>query len=374
MSEGGRRRTRSVVLGAARRAMAALRPSDVLLLSWALLAGASYYVRRLEVVSEGLLSESAAPSRISCAAGCDRTTGCVGFTLTSDGLCQLFNRVLFGSTSTSSGAVQVQYIRPFCPPGWHLYRDSCYLRRAASVELNWDESRAACQRLGSDLASLNDQAEQVWMMHHPSRTSVAEFIGVRLEAGTFTNVDGTTPSFEPPLSGEVGLSSSCLQVKSNDMSDNDMSDSFLATDCSSAANGYTCEAPLHRSPCPSGWLALDDHCYHYVSSARAWQEADDHCAGLQTGARLSPVINMGIWHILYQNFGTGWPILVGISDQATEGSFQSIDGTDWSITWWDGEPSNWDPLEDCVAVDERGANDVPCTDIFVFLCRAPISA
>ena len=359
---------------------ALLRPSAVLLLSWALLASASYYVRRLDVVSAGPLSESPAPSRISCAAGCDRTTGCVGFTLTSDGLCQQFDRVLFGATSTS-GMAQVQYIQyipPSCPPGWHLYRDSCYIRRQASVKQNWDEARAACQRLGSDLASLNDQAEQVWMMHHPSRPSIAEVIGVRREAGTLTNVDGTTPSFEPPLSGEVKLSSSCLNLQWKFLSG-----SFMVRHCSDPLfrNGYVCESPLASlfgTPCPSGWLALDDYCYHYVSTEKTWQEADDHCAGLQTGARLSPVINMGTWRILYQNFGTGSAIYVGISDLVTEGSFQSIDGTDWSVTWHDGEPNNLGgntgKQEHCVTLDDIGANDVRCARAFAFICRAPISA
>ncbi|KAF0307993.1 Venom allergen 5 [Amphibalanus amphitrite] len=50
----------------------------------ALLAGASY-VRRLDVFSAGPLAESAAPSRLSCAAWCNRTSGCVGFTFTDGG-------------------------------------------------------------------------------------------------------------------------------------------------------------------------------------------------------------------------------------------------------------------------------------------------
>ena len=138
-----------------------------------------------------------------------------------------------------------------------------------------------------------------------------------------------------------------------------------------------CESPLlclSSGPCPAGWLALDDYCYHYVSTGMTWQAADDHCAGLQPGARLSSVVNMAIWRILYQNFGSGSGIFVGISDQTSEGSFQSIDGTAWSVDWKEFQPDNGGPFligEDCVTLDELGASDISCSKKLPFICRFP---
>ena len=177
--------------------MAGRRPSAVLLLSWALLAGASYF-RREDLFSAAPLVEFPAPSRLRCANWCNARTGCIGLTFTANGSCQLFDQVL--SVSTEPTDVQVQYIRLPCSPGWYLYGDSCYLRRF-SGGLDWEESRAACRRLGekSDLASLNDEEEQTWMMLHPSRPSTSEYIGLKREDGILTNVDGTSPSFKPSL-------------------------------------------------------------------------------------------------------------------------------------------------------------------------------
>ena len=89
-------------------AMAASGPSValLLLLGCALLAGASPYVRRQDVFAAGPLSESAAPSLISCAARCNSTTGCVGFTRTDAGLCQLFDGPLSSSGDPYAGAIR----------------------------------------------------------------------------------------------------------------------------------------------------------------------------------------------------------------------------------------------------------------------------
>ena len=351
-------------------AMAALRPSAVLLLSCTLLATASY-VRRQDVFSAGPLYQFAAPSRLSCAIGCKRKADCVGFTVTAEGLCQLFDAVFTDSTSLVAHA-EVQYIGLPCPPGWYLYRHSCYLRMKPGVKQDWRAFRTDCQRLGSDLASLNDKAEESWMMHHPSRPSVGEYIGVLRENYALKNVDGSSLSYLPVLGGELHLTSACVNIKSNWLIE------FVnVRACDKNTAGCICESPLlclsTGRPCPAGWLALDDYCYHYVSTAMAWQAADDYCVALQLGARLSPVVNMAIWRILYQNFGSGSYIYVGISDQVSEGSFQAIDGTDWSVDW-KVQPDNGGLSlmdEDCVTLDELAANDVPCSFHYPFICRAP---
>ena len=166
--------------------MAALRPSVVLLLSCALLAGASF-VRRLEVFSAGTLSEQAAPSRLSCAAWCNRTSGCVGFTFTAVGSCQLFSMVRTSAADTSS-MLPVGYSLPLtslCPSGWFPFRDRCFIRGTFDSDRVWDEHRAACQSLGeqSDLAVPDDVQESSWLIYHPSRPTSSEFTGVKLEGG-----------------------------------------------------------------------------------------------------------------------------------------------------------------------------------------------
>ncbi|KAF0288760.1 CD209 antigen [Amphibalanus amphitrite] len=208
--------------------MDALRPSAVLLLSCALLAGASY-VRRLDVFSAGPLSESAAPSRLSCAAWCNRTSGCVGFTLTDGGQCQVFDGILRSGADTSSAVM----------------------------------------------------------------------------------------------------------------------------------------------PCPAGWLFVDDYCYHYVSTAMAWQAADDHCAGLQPGARLSPIINMETFKLVYFSLGLTSSTWAGISDTEVEGTWKSVDGSTSSFAWRSTSEPNGGTAENCLEMGTVGANDLTCTNSKTFVCRLP---
>ena len=145
---------------------------------------------------------------------------------------------------------------------------------------------------------------------------------------------------------------------------------FFVLDCENKKARHVCKSALRcgpgSSPCPVGWLALDSYCYHYVSIGKTWQDADIHCSGLKRGARLSPVINMSTWHILYQNFGPAPAIRVGISYQAPEQSFQAIDGSAWSVTWVDGEP---DGVEGCVRMTADGAEVGPCEETLPFICR-----
>ena len=350
------------------------RPSAAL--SPVLLAGGSYD-RRSDVFSAGPLSTSAAPSRISCAAWCDRTTGCVGFTLTAGGSCQLFDSLLDAGADASVG-VPVDYVtrrgQP-CPPGLLLYRDSCYIRQPVGVGNAWQGSRSVCQSFAdkADLFTPKDETDAAWLAYHPSRPAFSEYLGLKIQNGVFLNLDGTTNPIQLDLKASH-VNTGCV----NTVWQYGMTPAFNSHSCTRqfVNGGYICESPLlcrFGTPCPPGWMSLDNYCYHYVSDEKTWQEADDHCAGLQQGARLSPVINMGTWRILYQQFGSsGSAIWVGLSDSASEGSFQATDGADWSVTWADGAPGGQD--EDCVRMTQLEADDVSCQQTLPSICRVLITA
>ena len=349
--------------------MAALRPSAVLLLSCTLLVGASY-VRQLDVFSAGPLSESAAPSRLSCTAWCDRTSGCVGFTFTAGGSCQLFNGVLRSDADTST-AVPVDYSFPLtapCPADWFPFRDRCFFRGTFETGQVWSEHRAACQSLGeqSDLAVPNDVQESSWMLYHPSRPTDSEFTGVKLENGAFTGPDGAAVSFQLPMypdhqdPGYVNL----RVGKATDYN------SWTSTTCP----GFVCETSYQcrfTNPCPMGWLIVDDFCYLYVSTGLAWQAADDHCAGLQPGARLAPVINMETFRVLYYSLGLASSTWVGISDTEVEGTWKSVDGSVSSFAWRSTAEPNGGTAENCVEMNTIGGNDASCSGGRAFVCRVP---
>ncbi|KAF0303647.1 CD209 antigen-like protein E [Amphibalanus amphitrite] len=334
----------------------------------ALLAGASY-VRRLDVFSAGQLAESAAPSRLSCAAWCNRTSGCVGFTFTDGGQCQLFNQV-YNSAADTSAMMSVDYSRPSmspCPTGWFPFRDRCFFRGVFDTAQIWDAHRAACQSLGkqSDLAVPDDVQENSWLLYHPSRSTSGEFIGVKLENGAFTGPDGAAVSFQLPMVSSP-QDPGHVNVRVNHAID------YNAWGSSKTMSLYICEAPSHcqlTSPCPAGWLFVDDYCYHYVSTAMAWQAADDHCAGLQPGARLSPVINMETFKLVYYSLGLASSTWAGISDTEVEGTWKSVDGSTSSFAWRSTSEPNGGTAENCVEMSTSGGNDAGCSGGRAFVCR-----
>ncbi len=47
--------------------------------------------------------------------------------------------------------------------GWEYSGDSCYLVDTASA-VTWDQARASCQAIGSDLASIDGAEEQSFLL------------------------------------------------------------------------------------------------------------------------------------------------------------------------------------------------------------------
>ncbi|XP_043202600.1 C-type lectin-like [Amphibalanus amphitrite] len=251
-----------------------------------------------------------------------------------------------------------------CPPGWHFFRESCYLE--VLDELVWEDARAACLARGanSDLVSVNDMVEVAWLLHRESRSRHSESVGALRLNGEILNVDGTTPPEEMVLKEDT--KDACFAVRYS------FQNEIRARNCSLMIPVYICETPLLcRSgwPCPAGWLGMGDYCYHYVSSAHSWRQADDHCATMETGARLAAFVNPATFRVLYESFSPPSAVFVGLSDRETEGEFQSVDGSAWNVTWKDGQPDNSGGNEHCVQMDREGADDVSCALTLPFFCR-----
>lgn len=64
---------------------------------------------------------------------------------------------------------------------------------------------------------------------------------------------------------------------------------------------------------------------------------------------------------------------IGLHDVTTEGQFEWIDGSEFSLqNWYPNEPNDWGVGEDCTEVrpkDNMKWNDMACTSSFKPLCR-----
>ncbi|XP_037074452.1 alpha-N-acetylgalactosamine-specific lectin-like [Pollicipes pollicipes] len=100
-----------------------------------------------------------------------------------------------------------------------------------------------------------------------------------------------------------------------------------------------CEAPQSaRLPrgCPPTWLEIDTYCYLAVSQALTFHQADQHCGQLAGGARLGHPHGPGVHTILEayaSQVGISGNFWVGVRDEASEGTWQSMDGSAWHFAW-----------------------------------------
>ncbi|XP_037088265.1 tetranectin-like, partial [Pollicipes pollicipes] len=119
-----------------------------------------------------------------------------------------------------------------------------------------------------------------------------------------------------------------------------------------------CEAPQSaRLPrgCPPTWLEIDTYCYLAVSQALTFHQADQHCGQLAGGARLGHPHGPGVHTILEayaSRVGISGNFWVGVRDEASEGTWQSMDGSAWHFAW---SPVHYQPnggtSENCVTLD-----------------------
>lgn len=338
------------------------------------IAASKTYISTTNLYARVASLEPAVDSHVRCAEACQRQgADCDGFSFTEDGVCQLFSEMC-PTQQPNPNTLTVRHVPEGsdlvapCPPGWYFYRQSCYSRHTGHAGVPQAEARLSCQSLSacSDLVELSDSKEQYWMFHHNSRTSNGAWTGVTRQGGTYTNLVGGPLSFQPTvMSGHI--EEGCLMVRSGTSAE------FRLVPCNEEIVGYVCESPLQcrtRSPCPTGWLGVDNYCYIFVPEARSWHSANSYCQGRESTARISSIVNMETWHILRNSLGISGEIWVGISDISNEGSFYAVDGTAWSLWFRSGEPNNGGGDEDCLALNSQ-ANDIPCHWSLRFMCRMP---
>ncbi|KAG7325908.1 hypothetical protein KOW79_010833 [Hemibagrus wyckioides] len=112
---------------------------------------------------------------------------------------------------------------------------------------------------------------------------------------------------------------------------------------------------------------------YFTTKRMGWNEARRECRS--RGADLVIINNQKEQEYLSQMcIGEAW---IGLSDSAEEGKWTWVDGT--KITtgfWWQGEPNNYDGIEDCAATGSKFAKaevmtwaDYPCETELNAICE-----
>ncbi|XP_040202232.1 perlucin-like protein [Rana temporaria] len=123
-----------------------------------------------------------------------------------------------------------------------------------------------------------------------------------------------------------------------------------------------------KPSCESGWLEFDGHCYFFSDFQLNWMSAQMMC--LNRGSYLVIITSEEEQKFLLDKYNKKNNIWIGLTDERKEGTFQWIDGTELSYTFWrKGEP-NGGTKENCVNLFiEREWNDYACNSNSYAICE-----
>ena len=122
-----------------------------------------------------------------------------------------------------------------------------------------------------------------------------------------------------------------------------------------ALSGALCVVAGAEVPAlPEGAVAFGDHHYTLVDEVEdlSWAGARDRCAA--DGGHLAVVTSAEEAQFI-ADLCDGRYMFLGASDEAEEGTWAWVDGTEWSFThWMDGQPNDYTGEEDYLATYDGG--------------------
>ncbi|XP_033115816.1 C-type mannose receptor 2-like [Anneissia japonica] len=191
----------------------------------------------------------------------------------------------------------------FCRNGWISRQDACYLFETSHSE--WNEAVAHCRLQDSELISLTDKAEQLFVEAVIKRA----WIGMN-PPSTELWTDNINANYTNWLSGEPDgkgcgktcLNANCVTVRDDGLWSDQLCNSYFRWLCKK-------EGP----DCEYGWHNFSGKCYYYsTNELKTWDDANDWCR--QHASSLSSILDqseqMFINDLIYRN-GKYW---IGYSD------------------------------------------------------------
>jgi hypothetical protein len=239
----------------------------------------------------------------------------------------------------------------------------------SSVARTWADASRACAELDMGLVTLDDSAEEAWLLGQMPSTAGEWWLGyndVGIE-GFWTWVGGPSSytRWNPGEPNGAYSTEDCATASRNA--------GWNDAQCSQT-RVYACESiPVRVS-------YRDTHEYTFFTQMKPWAQARAVCQGL--GADLVTIDDAGEDQWLKTQVPAGLASFIGFTDQAQEGNWTWADGTPAGYTNWRRlEPNNTSGLEHCAVNNAPvsgsnpggGWNDIPCTSMSSFICERALS-
>ncbi|RVE58356.1 hypothetical protein OJAV_G00208340 [Oryzias javanicus] len=134
------------------------------------------------------------------------------------------------------------------------------------------------------------------------------------------------------------------------------------------------EYKQRETRCPLEWMGFDSSCYFFSGQSKSWDEARNFCRAREADL---VVINTNEENKFLFEF-TKESVWIGLSDQASEGTWKWVDGSSLTLKFWGGDqPDNGGGIakygeEDCAQFRFEHSefwNDISCETSLQWICE-----
>ncbi|XP_070535731.1 macrophage mannose receptor 1-like [Ptychodera flava] len=265
-----------------------------------------------------------------------------------------------------------------CRAGYTHYWNGCYKLLTGSY--TWQAARESCTQDQADLVSIEDIYEQAYIETYMYSANKPLWIGFNDvdQAGTYSWSDGSPVFYTKWGNGEPSVitGEGCVQLGTDGGWDDTTCSLMTNAVCKYyLGNKPTTPAPVAGS-CNFGnqttWKEYHKYCYNMdgAKDAKSWAEASYECDKI--GGYVVTIDDADeqnyIENIIYENSLNIWLGLV----RTDLGGFEWVDGSPLDYTKWnEGEPNNYDNIEDCVELYyyTKNWNDVSCYNSAGYICK-----
>ncbi|XP_065682614.1 perlucin-like protein [Hydra vulgaris] len=161
-----------------------------------------------------------------------------------------------------------------CDNGWLEYKTNCYFfQNKTSNGKSWLDASLSCQTLGGHLLSIEDQAENVFVLNIIKDSSMQKnsyWIGLNDACNNreFMWSDNTSPQFFnwlPKRPNNLEPGENCVETNSMGWNDN----------YCRVTNGFICKfVKENNDSCVDGWLNYKNGCYFFQKTNETFNGSD----------------------------------------------------------------------------------------------------
>ncbi|KAG7266656.1 hypothetical protein CRUP_028373 [Coryphaenoides rupestris] len=167
----------------------------------------------------------------------------------------------------------------YCPAGWQLFNDKCFLFRGKEGDglADFTAAQSFCKEKEGSLAVIDSQSENEFVASYLKDLKRSAWIGMsdRVAENTYTWHDGSAVLYTNWDTNEPNNHGGSVRVASSSSS----SSSRTASPCPTATWRAAAAdiAPPPPGPCPDGYVSWMLSCYLLVEQPATWERAQRDC-------------------------------------------------------------------------------------------------